>query len=382
MESKYLFAIAILLILAAGLVQFNGFTGFFTANEQKQESIKIGFLADLSGDSAKYGEMVKKGFDLAVEEINAKGGVDGRKLAPIYEDTRSSASIGVSGAKKLIEVDGVSVILGLTSSQIALSVAPVAEKSKTIMFTPIASAPSLKYAGDYVFRNTVTAEPHGKKIAEFAFYNLSAKTAASLYINSDNGIAYNEVFTKNFIQLGGKILVSESFEKGAKDFKTSLLKIKEKNPNMIYFGGNGFEIAVKQARELQLDSIFIASPGAENKELLQLAGKAAEGLYYSYSAFDPDGTEPHVVSYQKSFLAKYGEKSEAYEANSYDMVVLVAKAMKECGDKNTDCIRDYLYSVKNYSGVGGLTTFDSFGEVTKPLVIKTVKDGKFVKYSS
>ena len=285
--------------------------------------------------------------------------------------------MGIGAAEKLIKYDNVYGIIGPTCSSVALSVAPITEANKIVFITPIASTPDLTYAGDYVFRTKVSGSLQGNKLAEFAFNELGYRNASIIYINSDNGVGYKDSFSKRFGELGGKVLGSESYERGGTDFRSQLLKVKKENPDFLFLAGQAYENGVRQAAELGLD-IQIIGPAMERPELIEIAGDAAEGVLYSYSAFDSDDSYEVTVEYQRNYKERYGRLSEMHAANAYDSLVFMAKAIEEC-DRDSDCIRDYLYDIKDYEGVSGIITFDEYGDVVKPLIIKTVKNGEFVE---
>ncbi len=359
-----------ILILAIFLVSCT------TGEVVEQSTFKIGAPLALTGKVASYGENVKSGIDLAVEEINAKGGINGKPLEIIYEDTQCDSKKGVATAQKLIEIDNVSVIIGAVCSSTTLAITPLAEESKTILVIPLSSAPAIKNAGDYIFRNRVSGEVHSVKMAEFAYFELNAETASILHINMDNGVGYSNAFEENFESLGGEILGIETYEKGETNFATSLTKIKKQNPDVLYIAGSEHWHAVRQMEELGLEIQIIAPITFEAEELLEIAGDAAEGAFYSYSAFDPESDQSYFENYKR----KYGKQSEAFAANAYDATLFIAEGFRLCGE-DTTCIKEYLYSIENYDGPSGLTTFDEYGEVEKPLIIKTVENGEFVFHS-
>jgi len=344
-----------------------------------KEPIKIGYIGALTGKSAYIGTYIKQGLDLAMEEINQEG-INGRKIQIIYEDSKSETNEAVKAVNKLIEIDQVPIIVGFDSSSSVLAAAPIAEQQKVILFAPVASAVEITNAGDYVFRNRESSFLHGEKMAELAFNKLNFKSVAILAVNSENGLGYQAGFVKKFEELGGTISKIDNYVKAEKDFRTSLTKINETNPQAIYLAGYAAEMAeiIKQAKELDINAQLLASAGIETKDLFTIIKPPlGDGLIYSYPAFNPN--DPTIADYQKNFEAKYGFKSEAFAANSYDAMKIIAQALKVCGTK-TSCIKDEIYKVKDYPGVGGLTTFDKNGDVVKPIIFKTIKNGEFIIY--
>jgi len=372
----------ILIIVAIAIVTGLIYWGVASESQPRgtNEPIKIGYIGALTGKSAYIGTYIKNGLDLAVEEINAAGGINGRKIEVIYEDSKSDTNEAVKAVNKLINLDQVPMIIGFDSSSSVLAAAPIAEQNKVILFAPIASAVEITNAGDYVFRNRESSFLHGEKMAELAFNNLNLKTTAIVAVNSENGLGYQAGFVKKFEELGGAISSIDNYVKGEKDYRTLLTKVKENKPQAIYLAGYAVDMGeiIKQAHDLGIESQLLASAGIETKDLFTVINPPlGNGLIYSYPAFNPEDLA--IADYQKRFEAKYGKKSEAFAANSYDALKIIANALEVCGTQ-TDCVRDEIYKIKDYSGVGGLTTFDQNGDVVKLIIFKTVKDGEFINY--
>jgi branched-chain amino acid transport system substrate-binding protein len=213
----------------------------------------------------------------------------------------------------------------------------------------------------------------------FVYKELKIRKVSILYVNNDFGLDQANVFAKNFEKLGGKILSIDSFEQGATDFKTELLKIKASQPEAIFCPAyTEIAIILKQARELGMTQRFLASIPFENPDILKAAGNAAEGVVYPHH-FDPDSSDPLVRKYQQKYIAKYKRKSEGFAALAYDGIRIIAAVLKKCGTDSI-CIKEALYKVRNFPGVTGPTSFDDHGDVVKPIIIKIVKNGKFTRY--
>ncbi len=344
--------------------------------KNEEQAITIGSIVPLTGETAIHGTRVKHGIELAVEEINGNGGINGKKLEVVYEDSQCDPARATASAHKLLS-EGIKILLGPQCSSEAMAVAPIAEENKALMFASMASVPALSDAGDYIFRNSESGAMHGTQMANFVYNELDIKNAAILYINLDNGVAYKDSFKNEFERLGGKIVAIESYEKGATDFRTQLTKIKNAKPELIYIGGQAAEHAVKQIRELGIPSKIASMNGIEVPELWQIAGDAAEGIYFTSSAFDP--LNEQAKSFVKLYNERYDEGVEAFSANGYDAAMLVAAGLKKCGE-DSSCIKAFLYETKDYPGMGGLISFDSKGDARKKLEIKIAKDRTFSVY--
>jgi branched-chain amino acid transport system substrate-binding protein len=166
--------------------------------DTQSDEIKIGAILPLTGEAAEYGEDAKLGIDLAVEEINAAGGINGKMIQVVYEDSQATPSQGVAAIQKLITVDKVPVIIGAMASSVTLAIAPIAEENKVVLLSPASTAPQITEAGDYIFRNEVSDAYGGKAQAELTWDELGIKNVAILCINNDYGVGTADTFKKNF----------------------------------------------------------------------------------------------------------------------------------------------------------------------------------------
>lgn len=346
--------------------------------KKDEKEIRIGAILPLTGSSAQYGKWIQEALELGKEEINSAGGINGRRLEIIYEDDQANPTLAANAMRKLINGDKVPLVFGSWASSSVLAQAPIAEQTHTILMGE-AISPKIREAGDYVFRIQPDARYYLKKFAPFVYNELGLRKISILHVNNDFGLDQAEVFKNEFEALGGVILSNDRFEQGSTDFKTELVKIKTKNPDGIFCPAyTEIAIILKQARELSLHQQFLASIPFENPDILKAASNAAEGVIYPHH-FDPDSPDPLVQEYQKKYLAKYGQRSEGFAALAYDGIQIISEALKKCGN-DAPCIKNSLYNVKDFFGVTGSTTFDEYGDVIKSIIIKTVKNGRFVKY--
>lgn len=368
---KLLIVIGILVVVALVSVLI------FTQTKKGPEVIKIGAILPLTGDGAKYGQSAKKGIDLAVEEINALGGIRNRTLRIIYEDSMLDPKQAVSAINKLITVDKVPAIIGAMASSVTLAIAPIAEKNHIVLLSPASSAPEISKAGDYIFRNTYSDIYEGPIIARYAYEKLAFRRIAILHINNDFGVGLSKTFQQSFVQLGGKIFDVESYDQGSSDFRSQLSKIKESNPESIYLVGySEMGVILRQAKEMKLNNQVLSCIMFEDPTILEVARDAGEGVIYAYPAYDPDSNQQNVADFVQKFRQKYNKEPDIYAASSYDALKILAYAINIKGFKPVS-IKEALYSIKEFPGVTGSTTFDMNGDVTKPIGIKQVNNGKF-----
>lgn len=366
--------IAIILVLAIA----SG--GLILGCAKEEKEIKIGVITPLTGGSAKYGEDIKRGYDLAVEEINEKGGIKGRKIRLIYEDSEAQPQKAVSAALKLIERDKVVAILGALVSSATLAVAPIAEKNEVVLLSSASSSPKITKAGDYVFRNEIS-DRYGAKETARLFFDIGFKKITILYINNDFGIGFRDVVQETYEELGGVITRTETFEQDAKDFRTQLSKIKESNPEAVLIVSYKEAILIlRQMKELGIKKQILSTALFEDPEVVEKAGHMAEGTIYTYyGTFDPKSQDINITEFMNKFKEKYGVDPEYYAPIGYDAVKILALAIKK-GDLEPVRIKDALYKIINFPGLSGITTFDENGDVAKPVILKTVQHGKFVNY--
>jgi branched-chain amino acid transport system substrate-binding protein len=353
----------------------------FGCAKKEEKEIKIGAILPLTGDNASYGTAIQKGIELGLEEINKVNGINGKKLTILFEDDQADPQKSVAAYKKLTSVDKVPMILGGVFSASTLAIAPLAEKDKVVLLSPTSSAVEITQAGDYIFRIYPSDAYDGIFLADFTVKELKAKTASILYMQVASISAITKVFREQFEANGGKLLDVLGYNEGESDFRSQISKIKKSNPDIVFIPSYLKETAVqlKQMKELGLNKPLLAVSSFNDPKIFELAGNAAEGVIFSTPVFDPEGKASAIVKFLDSFAAKYNEKPNIWAGYGYDVVRIAALAMEK-GDAKADKIKDALYSIKNFPGVTGSTSFDKNGDVNKELKIMAAKSNKFVAY--
>lgn len=343
--------------------------------------IKIGVLLPLTGMMAKYGETIQSAAKLAVEELNNKEEIN-YIFELIFEDTKIDPKAGVSAMKKLIDIDNVAVILGPFASSVTLAVAPIAEENQTVLLTPGSSTPKITYAGDFIFRNCLSDTYEGNEMAKFAFRELNLQKIGIIYINNDFGEGLREVFTKTFEELGGEIIVTERYEQGSTDFRTQLSKVSAISPQGIYLiGYEDMVFIFWQARELGIKLQWLATTMLNDQSMIDKIGPGpADGAIFAAWEYDPESNNPRI----REFVSKYrnytgGIEPDVFAANTYDALYLIYEAVRK-KDSSSISIKEGLYEIKDFNGVTGDTSFDSYGDVLKPISFRTILNGKIVFY--
>lgn len=375
MKKSTWIGIVIIVVLALAIVLI------VTQTKKEPGVIKIGVIIPLTGSSAKYGEDIKRGYDLAVEEINEKGGITGRKIKLIYEDDEGKPEKAVAAAQKLIQKEKVIAILGALWSSPTLAVAPIAEKAKVILLSSGSSSPKITYAGDYIFRNEIS-DAYGAEQSAILYFNAGFKKIAIIYVNNDYGIGVRDVTIQSYKKLGGEVTTAEAFEQDEKDFRTQLLKIKRTNPDAILIVSYKEAILIlKQMKELGIKKQILGTPLFEDLEIIEKAGELAEGAIYTYyGTFDSKSEDKKIKEFVRKFKGKYGVEPEYYAPIGYDAVKILSLSIERGGLK-PEQIKDALYHIKNFPGLSGTTSFDQNGDVEKPVILKIVRSGKFTRFS-
>lgn len=343
-------------------------------------SIKIGEFASLTGKEATFGISSHEGTLMAIEEINAAGGVLGKKLELLTEDTQSKPGEPATVVNKLVARDGVVAMLGEVASSRSLEAAPICQQNKIPMVSPSSTNPKVTQTGDYIFRVCFIDPFQGTVMANFAARTLKAKKVAVFTdVKSDYSKGLAQFFKESFVKSGGQIVSELDFNGGDKDFKAQLTAIKGANPDAIFVPGYYTDAALIciQAKQLGLNVPLMGGDGWESEKLVEIGKDAVEGQYFS-THYHPDvGSEK-----SKQFVANYkkrwnGKTPDALAACGYDSAIVLADAMKRAGSSEGPKVRDALAATKDFDAVTGRLTINAQRDATKSAVILQVKGGKF-----
>ena len=358
-------------VLLSAAIAVNG------CSKKKASVLKIGATLPLTGDAAVWGNNTKEGIELAVEKVNSTGGVLGRQVKVIYEDTEALPQKGVSAYRKLVQVNKVPAIIDDSVSSVTLAMAPLAQKDKVVVLATGATAPKISQAGEFIFRIWNSDSYEGEMAAAYAYNDLGLRKIAILYINNDYGKGLEDVFLTQFEKLGGAIVSSESFEQNSSDMRSQLTKIQASNPAGFYLVGYPKEIpvALRQAKELGITAKLIGTVAMQDPKLIENAGDAAEGLMFPYPK-DPTGKE--CEAFKASFKKKYGKDPGITSDVGYDAVMMIAEAVRLSRGFSGEEIRKGLNMLKDYSGVSGQMTFDTNGDVRKAIGMTQIKASTFI----
>lgn len=379
-------ALALILMLAPMACDQGGKDGSTEAGAAKSEAatIKIGEYASLTGPTATFGQSAHKGLTLALNEVNAAGGVLGKKIELVTEDDQSKPEEARTAVLKLIRQNDVVAVIGEMASSRSLAAAPEAQRAKIPMISPGSTNPQVTQVGDYIFRVCFIDPFQGGTMARFAIDDLEVKKVAVLVdVKNDYSVGLAEFFVKKFKELGGEVLAQESYTEGDTDFRAQLTKIRELEPEALYIPGYYTEVGLiaQQARELGIDVPLLGGDAWDSSVTLELGKDAVNNSYFTnhYSADDPD---PQVRDFIKKFQDTYGgETPEAMAVLGYDAGKLIADAIKRAGKAEPEAIRNAIAATKGFPGVTGSITINEQRNAEKPIVILKIEDQKikFVK---
>lgn len=352
-----------------------------TVQSPPNEALEVvfGAMFPLTGDGAAYGEPLSRQLQLTVDELNAAGGIAGKLVRIILEDSKCNPKDGANAANKLINIDKVKVIFGGACSGETLGAAPIAEQNKVILLSPSATSPDLTTAGDYIFRTAPSDANAGGVAAEVAL-DEGFETAAIINENTDYAQGLARVFKEVFTEEGGEVVAVESYNPEETDFKTHILKIKDKNPDVIYIVPQAPPkgvLLIKQLREQGLTKQLMTAEVLIGRDVVKEHGKEMEGLVGIEQAFDEKGA--FAQQSLGAYRTKYGEPPYPfYQAATRDALYLITDAIKEYGF-DTEKIKKKLYETKNWDGAVGKLTIDEHGDAIIGYSVKEVRDGILVE---
>ena len=343
-----------------------------------QDQIKVGEFASLSGGNASFGQSSHKGTALAFDEINAAGGVLGKKIDLITEDDRSTAGVPATVVHKLVSEDNVVAILGEVSSSKSLEAAPICQAGQIPMISPASTNPKVTQIGDYIFRVCFIDPFQGKVMAKFALSKGWTKVALLTDVKEDYSKGLAQAFQDSFTAGGGTIVKTQEYSTRDKDFRAQITSIKAAHPDAIFVPGYYAEVALiaRQVRQFGIKAPMLGGDGWVGDSLLKVAGNALDGSFFSnhYSQDDPS---PVIQNFVKTYEAKYGEKPDAMAALGYDSAKILADAITRAGSTDGPKLRDAIASTKDFKGVTGDITLDADRNANKAAVILTIANGGF-----
>ena len=344
---------------------------------KSEDVIKVGSIGPLSGPVAVYGVECKNGIELAVEEINAAGGVNGKMLKIVAEDDEGNPEKSVSAYKKLTTKDGIKLVIGSLTSGCTQAITQLAQAQKVLQIAPAATAPAITDAGNFIFRTCFIDPFQGTVGGKFSYDTLGSRKAAVLYdIGNDYSVGLTDNFVATFEALGGKIVAKESYATGDKDFNAQLTKIKNANPDVVYLPDYYGTVALiaKQLRAQGINTPIVGADGWDGMNNDNAGDEVLNGFYSNHYA--TDSTEGAVQKFVEAFQAKYNKVPNAFAALGYDSVYMLKDAIVAAGNADSEAVRDALEKTDGDYVTGHLTFDDKRNPIKSAVMLEVIrKDG-------
>ena len=339
----------------------------------ESNEIVIGEYGSLSGSNAVFGQGTHNGIMLAVDDVNAHGGLLGKQVRLVTEDDEGNQDEAVSVVKKLIDRDNVVAVLGEVASTRSLAGGGVCEQAGVPMISPSSTNPDVTKGHKYVFRVCFTDDFQGSVGAKFALRKGWKRVAVFSSSNSDYSKKLSQFFEDTFKAAGGRIVAEETYSDGDKEFKAQLTRMQSKNPDAVYLPGYYTEIdlILRQARSLGFNVPFFGGDGWDGVTL----DANSEGCCFT-NHYSPEDPRPSVQEFIAAYKAKYGEVPDAFGITGYDAARVLFDAIKRAGSVDRNAVRDAIAQTKDFPGAGGSITIDKNHNAKKPIVILEIEGGK------
>jgi len=379
-QPRWATAHPLIFAIPCSLVLLLAYVAGCSGDQAERGTLRIGAVLPLTGDSAAWGEQGRWGIELAVAKVNKAGGVGGRRVEVVFEDSQALPRNAVNAFNKLSQVDVVRAVVGDIVSASTLAMAPLAEDRHVVLIAPTASAPAITNAGDFVFRVWPSDLLEGAAAADWAHSQRFEKVAI-LHIANDYGSGLAAAFRERLEGAGGKVVSVQSYAQDQTDFRPYLTRVKFESADVVYLVSyyKDAGLVLKQAREMGLTTKFLGATAVESPDLLRLAGDAAEGLIYpTIVDFDPSNPSARQKEFIDEFTAAHGKAPDWASSHAHDAALVIIEAMRS-GARTGDEIRTAINTRRVFEGVTGTIRFDDHGDVVnKPVVMKTVRGGTFV----
>lgn len=344
------------------------------------DEIRIGEYSSLTGTTATFGQSTDHAIQMAMEEVNAAGGVLGRKIHVFVEDDQSKPEEAATAVTKLINQNHVVAMLGEVSSSRSLAAAPICQANGIPMVSPSSTNPRVTQIGDYIFRVCFIDPFQGAVMAKFTADTLKLKKVAILVdVRNDYSVGLQTFFREHFRQLGGQVVSEQSYSEGDSDFHAQLTQIRSVSPEAIYVPGYYTEVGTiaRQARELGMTVPLLGGDGWDSPKLWEIGGDALNGCYFS-NHYSTDDASPVVQKFVNDYKTRYKEVPDALAALGYDAAKILVDAIRRAGSTDGPKVREALAATQNFQGVTGTITVNKERNAVKPAVVLKVDNGKFL----
>ncbi len=379
MKHRSTFMLVLMTLLAA--VMLSSFAVIYA----QDEPIKIGLGYDLTGAESSLDLPASNGSLLAIDEINAAGGVLGRQIEAVSHDTRYDMALTAQVAQQFVEQDGVAAVVGFSDSDSVLAAGPIIQAAGVPFITAGATSPLLpEQVGDLFFMACFGDNVQAAAAAEYAYKNFGD----TAYLLTDEGVEYTtllaEYFKSRFEQLGGTIVLEDTYADDATDFSSQITKLRalSDQPSFYFISAMPYNVGpvVLQMRQAGLDGPIVGGDGYDTPDIVSVAGDSANNVYFTtHALMDPDLGTDGIKAFITNYTAAYGHAPEnAFAALGYDAVKLLADAIDRAGSTDATAIQQALLATKDFPGITGSITFANGSHIPqKGVTIIEIKDQKF-----
>lgn len=349
---------------------------YFTATGGSGGTLKVGVLTPLTGDAASYGTAIQRAYDLAVSEINAAGGIDGKQIELVYEDSKCDGAAATTSTQKLVSVDQVKFILGGTCSGETLAAAPITQVARVLLLSPSATSPDITEVGDLVFRTYPSDDVEAKMVAAYA-ESTGQMRAAIISEATDFAQGVRNAFKASYT---GAVVYDETFKSGETDFSTLIAKLRAANPQMVYVSPQSpvaGELILKQIAESGMNVAVFANNAMINHSAIAANPSLYEEVVMAEVQLPSEGKAANMLF---AYEVMYGNSPEfvAFTASAYDSVYLLAEAIAAEGE-NAEAVAGYFsYQIVDWPGAIGSFNFDENGDAEVELTLVQTISGALV----
>jgi len=340
--------------------------------------VRIGEFGSLTGSEGTFGTSSHEGLGLAIEEANAAGGINGKKIQVVTVDDQGKPEEAVVGVTKLLTQDKVHVVIGEVASSRSLAAAPLCQKYGVPMISPSSTNPKVTQVGDCIFRVCFIDPFQGKVMADFAMDTLKAKTAVVFRDQkSDYSMGLADYFVKRFTERGGTILTDQSYVSGDIDFKSQLTTMRDKKPDVLFVPGYYTEVGLiaKQARSLGLQQPLLGGDGWTSTKLFEIGGAALDGCYFS-NHYATDTKDPKGVAFLDKYKKRWGHEPDSLAVLAYDAGWIFVEAAKKSKSLDGLDLKNAIAQTKDFPGVTGSITLNAQRDAVKSAVVLKIAGGK------
>lgn len=366
-------------LLAAGFVFFATLLSIGCRQISSNEEV-LGAVLNLSGDNALWGQNARKSIDMLTDEINKNGGINGKHLRIIYEDSRGDPMTAISGFRKLVDINRVPAVLGDMLSSTTLAMAPLANETKTVLIGISCSSPAVTTAGPYVYRVWPSDLYEGHAFADWA-YNTGIRSVSIAFINNDYGNGLKSAFASRFRQLGGRVVLEEGYSQITAEVRDLAAKLVQTPADAIYIVGyyEDTALVVKELRQIGYKGKLLGTSSSIQQKLIEIAGTAANGFTAALvNDFDLQNLTATQKEFLKNYRARYGEDPDWAATHAGDALEVAVACIRK-GATDGPEIKACIDHQKTFDGIDKSVTFDENGDVVnKPISIKIVRNSTFV----